>query len=44
MVHGDLWAANVMFAKDKSGNLTSELVAIIDWQDAHPGLFKKKVC
>uniref|UniRef100_A0A914EIR8 Uncharacterized protein n=1 Tax=Acrobeloides nanus TaxID=290746 RepID=A0A914EIR8_9BILA len=37
LVHADLWAANIMFARDSNGTLTSELIAIIDWQDVHPG-------
>jgi hypothetical protein len=38
IVHSDLWAPNIIFEKDKNGNPTSNLLAIIDWQDAHPGV------
>jgi len=37
LVHGDLWVNNIMFKTDKNGNVTDELLAIIDWQCTHPG-------
>uniref|UniRef100_A0A914CE68 CHK kinase-like domain-containing protein n=1 Tax=Acrobeloides nanus TaxID=290746 RepID=A0A914CE68_9BILA len=37
IVHSDLWAPNIIFEKDENGNPTSNLLTIIDWQNAHPG-------
>jgi len=40
-VHGDLWTSNILWRRDPSSSrdegLTSELVAIIDWQLVHLG-------
>ncbi|KAI1724593.1 ecdysteroid kinase domain-containing protein [Ditylenchus destructor] len=37
VVHGDLWASNVLWQKDEQNNATSEVAAIIDWQMVHAG-------
>ncbi|KAI6241708.1 CHK domain-containing protein [Aphelenchoides fujianensis] len=37
VVHGDLWAANVLWKREAKGGVTSELSAILDWQMCHSG-------
>lgn len=38
IVHGDLWANNVLWKKSADrGALSAELSAIIDWQMTHIG-------
>lgn len=37
IVHGDLWAPNVLWEKDAEGRASDRLAAIIDWQCIHSG-------
>uniref|UniRef100_A0A1I8ALL2 CHK domain-containing protein n=1 Tax=Steinernema glaseri TaxID=37863 RepID=A0A1I8ALL2_9BILA len=37
LVHGDLWAPNILWKTDENGQATSELSAVIDWQSVHAG-------
>jgi len=37
VIHGDLWAPNVLWRIDTNGEPTSEVSAIIDWQMIHAG-------
>jgi aminoglycoside phosphotransferase (APT) family kinase protein len=39
LVHGDLWASNLLFPKDssKANGGGDEVAAFIDWQLTHPG-------
>lgn len=40
LVHGDFWTTNLMYKKDSAdpNRCTDELLAVIDWQNLHPGL------
>jgi len=37
VVHGDLWASNILWKKNENGEATSEVEAVIDWQMIHSG-------
>uniref|UniRef100_A0A7E4V7C2 CHK domain-containing protein n=1 Tax=Panagrellus redivivus TaxID=6233 RepID=A0A7E4V7C2_PANRE len=37
LTHGDLWASNILWARNSEGAPSNELTAIIDWQLARPG-------
>ncbi|KHJ48007.1 hypothetical protein D918_01272 [Trichuris suis] len=45
IVHGDLWANNLIFSADKkTGEASQNLIAIIDWQICHQGSFAEDLC
>ena len=35
--HGDLYSKNVVFSTNENGQMSDELLALIDWQFAHAG-------
>uniref|UniRef100_A0A914UKP3 CHK kinase-like domain-containing protein n=1 Tax=Plectus sambesii TaxID=2011161 RepID=A0A914UKP3_9BILA len=37
LVHGDLWTSNMLWAANEKNEASDNLIAIIDWQMAHPG-------
>uniref|UniRef100_A0A1I7YVX7 CHK domain-containing protein n=1 Tax=Steinernema glaseri TaxID=37863 RepID=A0A1I7YVX7_9BILA len=37
LVHGDLWAPNILWRTDENGAVTSKIGAVIDWQCVHAG-------
>uniref|UniRef100_A0AC35FCS5 CHK kinase-like domain-containing protein n=1 Tax=Panagrolaimus sp. PS1159 TaxID=55785 RepID=A0AC35FCS5_9BILA len=37
LVHGDMFAGNIMWAKDDNGDIQNEVAAFIDWQIMHEG-------
>ncbi|KAE9546854.1 hypothetical protein FO519_009934 [Halicephalobus sp. NKZ332] len=37
VVHGDMWASNIIFSTNKDGDIENNVVGLIDWQLIHEG-------